>query len=167
MREMLELNSLQEAADRQSTRIRESLLKAFPAPMMLELNRFQEDADRIRQSALYAFTAICHTPPMKGKVGHIAGRAPVIKHDNPPGKMPNIAICKLAINAAWQIECETGRPARAVEVIKKLQSWVEQEDVLLEKFKGGVLWQTNLGNPKEFDIEACSKALRRWRKTCP
>ena len=84
----------------------------------------------------------------------------------PPGTLPNIAIGKLAIKAAWEIECKTGRSATADDVMARLQEWAEKGDCeyLHSKFKSGVKWipkRTN--NPKVYSLEACGKALERWQ----
>jgi len=83
----------------------------------------------------------------------------------PPGKMPNTGIGKLAIKAAWKIECESKKRATVDEVIKMLQEWVKSEPELLEVIKNGVVWQTQGCKSKPFDIDACSKALEAWHKS--
>lgn len=84
-----------------------------------------------------------------------------------PGKMPNITIGKLAIKAAWQIECETGKCATADSVIKRLQKWVDTDDYpeLLEKIPHGVTWVTKKGKTNSYDIGACEKTLEAWNKS--
>lgn len=83
-------------------------------------------------------------------------------NDQPPGKMPRTAIGKLAIKAAWQIECETNQKALVNAVITRLRQWVAQEDELLESIPDGVRWQTKNCKAKDFDSVACGKALERW-----
>lgn len=85
--------------------------------------------------------------------------------DNPPGKMPRTAIGKLAIKAAWEIEHETKQRATVNEVIAKLQAWVNKEDALYNVIKNGVSWQTTGLKVKDFDIDACSKALKTWHSS--
>lgn len=92
-------------------------------------------------------------------------QANITDNDSPPGKMPNTNIGKLAVKAAWQIECSTGQQATANKVIKMLQSWVENEPVLLETLPHGVTWTTTKGKVKPFDVEACAKALDTWYKS--
>lgn len=87
-------------------------------------------------------------------------------YSDPPGKTDNkIGITKLAIKAAWKIECDTGRQALALEVIKLLHSWVDKEEILLEEMQDGVIWQTTRGKPKPFELAACGLALKRWNNS--
>ncbi|MGO8754210.1 MAG: hypothetical protein ACLQHK_03140 [Gallionellaceae bacterium] len=86
-------------------------------------------------------------------------------HDKIPGKMPRIAIGKLAVKAAWEIECETGRHATADEVIERLQKWAEagNDGYLHSKIKFGVKWVPKRGKiPKEYKPGACGKTLETW-----
>ena len=85
--------------------------------------------------------------------------------DDIPGKMPQTNIGKLAIKAAWQIECSTGKQATAKQVIEKLQAWTETEPELTEIIPHGVKWATTKGRQKPFDVEACAKALGTDRKS--
>jgi len=85
---------------------------------------------------------------------------------NIPGKMPKVGIRKLAIKAAWQIECVTKKLATSKQVIEMLQSWVEGDyPELLEKIPYGVKWVTGKGEERYFDKEACGKALDTWQKS--
>lgn len=86
-----------------------------------------------------------------------------------PGKQPNTANGKLAVMAAWQIECETGRVANAKAVIARLQAWADEgikPDTLIrsDKAKRGVWWNTGKGE-KLYDLEACTKCLDAWMKS--
>jgi hypothetical protein len=83
--------------------------------------------------------------------------------DDIPGKMPQTNIGKLAIKAAWQIECSTGKQATAKQVIEKLQAWTETEPELTETIPHGVKWATTKGKQKPFDVEACAKTLGTWQ----
>lgn len=83
--------------------------------------------------------------------------------DEIPGKMPRTNIGKLAIKAAWQIECDTSKLATPKQVIEKLQAWTETEPELAETIPHGVKWTTTKGKQKPFDIEACAKALETWQ----
>jgi hypothetical protein len=88
----------------------------------------------------------------------------------PPGKMPNVAVGKLAIKAAWQIECESKRVATAKAVIALLQEWADAGSVpetliCSDKPKHGVKWRTSKGAEKPYDVEACGKALKSWLKS--
>lgn len=82
-----------------------------------------------------------------------------------PGKMPHTAIGKLAINAAWQIEQDTGKQATAKQVIEKLQDWVKTEPELIDTIAHGVIWVTIKGKDKPYDKEACMKTLASWNKS--
>lgn len=88
-----------------------------------------------------------------------------------PGKIPRIAIGKLAVKAAWQIECETRKRATAKQVIEKLQSWVDGKDnpnaiaELTKKTPSGVKWVTSGGKEKCYDARTCQKTLENWNKT--
>lgn len=91
--------------------------------------------------------------------------------DKIPGKIPNTTIGKLAIKAAWLIECETGKRATAKQVIERLQSWVDHKDnpeavtELTGKIANGVMWVTRAGKGRPYDIGACQKALETWNKS--
>jgi hypothetical protein len=87
-----------------------------------------------------------------------------------PGKMPYTSVGKLAINAAWKIECDTKRYASADGVMELLQKWAdagsEPATLWASKIeKRGVEWLTKAGKQKMFDIHACMKALDSWRKS--
>lgn len=86
----------------------------------------------------------------------------------PPGKIPNVDIGKLAIEAAWEMECATGLPAAPKAVIKKLQEWsvIRKEKWLGEVTKTGVKWTSMVtGSEKDYGIGACTKTLQVWRKS--
>lgn len=87
-----------------------------------------------------------------------------------PGRLPRIGIGKLAIEAAWRIEQETGRGATVKDVMQQLHAWGnngDKPDVILksEKSTSGVQWRTTAGKLKTYDAEACGKALGTWQKT--
>lgn len=87
---------------------------------------------------------------------------------NPPGKLPRTSIGKFAIQAAWLIECDTGKAATAKQVIEMLQSWVDLDyPELLEKVPHGVKWATSRSGSKIYGIDACAKALDTWNKSRP
>jgi len=77
-----------------------------------------------------------------------------------------IAITKKSLEAAWEIECETGARATAKEVIALLKIWVtspsRSDDVLMGVTLNGVLWRTAKQENKEYDRAACSVTLRQW-----
>lgn len=87
--------------------------------------------------------------------------------DDPPGITDGmVAITKLAIKAAWEIECETGRKASARNVITKLQEWVanKEEEDLIGATAHGVKWIPTTSDEKLYDIDACRKTLQKWHK---
>ncbi len=79
-----------------------------------------------------------------------------------PGKMPNTTIGKLAIKAAWEIECATSKRATAYQVIEKLQEWEPDEPVIREVIAHGVKWVTKKGKTNKYDIQTCAKTLETW-----
>lgn len=81
-----------------------------------------------------------------------------------PGKLPKIAIGKLAVEAAWEIELETLKIASALAVMERLRAWVEKRegDCLTGKTKHGVTWMTTKLIEKTYDLEACRKTLKTW-----
>lgn len=88
-------------------------------------------------------------------------------NENIPGKIPRIAMRKLVVQAAWEIEGETGRAALAKDVMARLQNWArdgEKAAYLIQSLpeKRAVLWRTSNAGNKVFDIEACGKALKEW-----
>ena len=87
-----------------------------------------------------------------------------VDKSKPPGKMPNTTIGKLAILAAWEIECETLEIAEPPKVIERLQAWVtiKKYPALVESTPHGVKWETTTYKKKEFTLEACQKALGTW-----
>lgn len=103
-----------------------------------------------------------------GKVG--AGRT-AVENSEMPGKLPRVAIGRLAVTAAWQIERECNRAATANKVIERLQAWAtdgEYPDILLRAAprKRAVIWMTKkTGQEKEYDVGACGKTLDEWRKS--
>lgn len=87
-----------------------------------------------------------------------------------PGKLPPREAGKLAIKAAWQIECETKRRASAKEVMTLLQAWADagKESAILIKSlpsKRAVQWLTTKGEYREYTSEACGKTLATWHKS--
>lgn len=87
--------------------------------------------------------------------------------DATPGKIPNVRHGKLAVKAAWQIECTTGKLATVEQVIETLQSWVDSDDYpeLLEKIAHGVRYATISGKDKTYEEGACRKTLGVWNKS--
>lgn len=94
------------------------------------------------------------------------------EHDSTsiPGDMPKTRNRILAVQAAWEIECETGRAALRDDVMERLQLWADDgkhPDVLLgsDKKNRAVIWITARGTQKSFDRDACAKALRQWNNS--
>jgi hypothetical protein len=88
-------------------------------------------------------------------------------NDEPPAVTKGlVTISRLAIKAAWEIECEKKRKASATEVIKRLQEWVtaNQYEELIAVIPHGVKWMTTAPDEKRYDIGACSATLRSWHK---
>lgn len=90
--------------------------------------------------------------------------------DEIPGKPPLREVGKLAIKAAWQIECETKRRASAKEVMTRLQGWADagnESDTLMKSLpaKRAVQWLTTKGAHREYTTEACQEALQRWNES--
>lgn len=89
---------------------------------------------------------------------------------NIPGELPKIAIRKLAVEAAWQIECEEKRRATAKEVMVRLQMWADsgnEPDVLRASDieNRAVIWLTSRCAEKAYSLDACEKTLWAWNST--
>lgn len=88
----------------------------------------------------------------------------------PPGKEPNTSVGKLAVKAAWEIECTEGRRATDIQVMDRLQKWADNgsEPAFLKKSdlaKRSVIWLTSKYKEKIYTLEACQKALESWNKS--
>ena len=95
---------------------------------------------------------------------------PVATVEGMPGKLPLGGAGKLAIKAAWEIECETKRRASAKEVMTQLQAWATagKESAVLTKSlpaKRAVQWLTTKCEHREYTIEACQETLNKWNKS--
>lgn len=100
-----------------------------------------------------------------------------------PGTIAPVASGRLAIKAAWQIECDKGRPATDEEVMAMLRAWGKSgaepnhlmdcdklppgtSSAVVSAVRGGAIpWQTSKGKVNAFSLEACQKALEKWRKS--
>jgi hypothetical protein len=92
------------------------------------------------------------------------------KYGTPPGKKPRVGSGIMTIEAAWQIECATGRKASANDVMNLLQEWADKgEDtgILIASAKKarGVKWMTKKRGERVFKIEACEKVLESWHNS--
>ncbi|MBB5189599.1 hypothetical protein HNQ50_000309 [Silvimonas terrae] len=86
----------------------------------------------------------------------------------PPGYLGRNEITKLAIKAAWEIECQTSDRASPQEVMRLLYTWAEDKVECLKsanRAKRLVIWQTTKLDLAEFTLEACGKALVRWHES--
>ena len=77
---------------------------------------------------------------------------------------------KLAVKAAWIIECKQNRRATDKEVMSLLQEWADKgsEPAVLKKSQMNnrcVIWTTDKCKEKTYTLEACQKALRTWNKS--
>jgi len=88
-----------------------------------------------------------------------------------PGKMPNISVAKLAIQAAWQIEKEKNQRATAQDVMALLQEWADkglEPDCLIrsDKIKRAVVWRKKKDDTEKlYHINACGRALSKWQNS--
>jgi hypothetical protein len=85
---------------------------ALPLPCTLgQLRAFVPDAGLLGCLDEEAVDAV---PPSAGVAA--------VENPDIPGKLPRVAIGRLAVTAAWQIECEFNRAATADKVIERLQA---------------------------------------------
>lgn len=87
-----------------------------------------------------------------------------------PGNEPSISVGKLAVRAAWIIECKEKRRATGKEVMRLLQEWAIKgihPDVLRKSDANnrGVVWITSKYQEKTYTLEACQRALGTWNKS--
>lgn len=93
--------------------------------------------------------------------------APATETARIPGKMPSRAVSKLAVQAAWEIECESKQRATDREVMTRLQQWADNGDKadVLKKSdipNRGVYWLTGKYKENFYSLEACQKTLKTW-----
>jgi hypothetical protein len=87
-----------------------------------------------------------------------------------PGKLPRTSMGKVVIEAAWEIESETGRPALVTQVLKRLWDWASKgmhAEVLIapESSEKKLKWRTIKGASIEYKNSTCQKALETWMKS--
>jgi len=88
-----------------------------------------------------------------------------------PGKVPKTGASRVAVEAAWELERETGHRPTARNVIERMAQWVESGDkhpdilISYKPEKRAIIWLTTTSKENEFDVNACSKALLRWHKS--
>lgn len=92
---------------------------------------------------------------------------PIPSGEQIPGKLPRIAVGRLAVKAAWEIELETKRAATVPDVMKRLQSWADEGKepeylIRSDRKKKCVVWNAG-GKEKDYDEKACGKAIERWK----
>lgn len=121
----------------------------------------------------YALAQIEGSPADAGSKGDAVkvGAGGTAEISGIPGRLPRVAIGRLAVTVAWQIEHESNRAATADKVIERLQAWAtdgEHPDILLRAVprKRAVIWMTKRkGLEKDYDVGACGKTLDEWRKS--
>jgi len=91
-------------------------------------------------------------------------------NDKPPGEMPRIEAGQLTIEAAWEIECETGEKTTSDIVIARLQMWANEKPnnhpALIKSIPHGVVWVTKKDRKeKKYMIEHCGNHLAKWYKS--
>lgn len=86
-----------------------------------------------------------------------------------PGKCGRIAIIQIAIEIAWDIECETEKIATSKEVMKRLREMAQNGGCYSHVLKApaagkdAVIWGAHGGTEsKEWTIRACDAALKKW-----
>lgn len=94
--------------------------------------------------------------------------APTTKDAEPPCITAGmVTITRLAITAAWEIECQSKQKAPAKKVIERLQEWVTSKRYadLIEIIPHGVKWMTTAPDEKPYDIDACRATLKAWHSS--
>lgn len=111
------------------------------------------------------------TPAAKGKTAPAIAGTTSKANDEPPGKMARTEAGKLTIEAAWEIECETGKKTTADIVMDRLQMWANAKPnnhpALIKSIPHGVVWATKKDRKeKNYMIEHCGNHLAEWYKSC-
>lgn len=120
--------------------------------------------DLVMEGMQSATTATPSNPAAPAASEEVAQTNPA---EQVPGVMPRTAIGKLAIKIAWEIELTTAKQATANQVIRRLEELIETETILLEKIPHGIRWMTTNSKEADFSLEACAKALSKWKLTRP
>lgn len=87
-----------------------------------------------------------------------------------PGKSPKTANGKLAVEAAWELECKLSYHPSDKEVMALLIDWAnngKKPDILKAPGKDGrsVEWITSKRVEKNYSIEALQRTLETWEKS--
>jgi hypothetical protein len=128
-------------------------------------------------SAPAATPQVDHVPPSAPDFGEQNQVSPLQSQqairgpeDELPGKLPRIAIGRLAVKAAWEMEREKNQRASAKDVMSRLQQWADngsESDVLKKSDmeNRSVIWLTTKYEEKSYTLEACQKTLETWNKS--
>lgn len=87
-----------------------------------------------------------------------------------PGVMPGTENGKLAVQAAWELECNLKRKSTSKEVMSLLIEWArigEKPGILKEPGKDGrsVEWITDKSKQKNYSLEALGVTLKKWHES--
>lgn len=91
-------------------------------------------------------------------------------NNKPPGKMPRTEVGQLTVEAAWEIECESGERTTADIVMNRLQMWANAKPnnhpALVKSIPYGVVWATKKERKeKNYMIDHCGTHLTEWYKS--
>lgn len=122
------------------------------------LNKNQQPPSTLQDSKKQSSDAVERTTNISGED---------YTKDSPPGKLPRTLIGQLAIQVAWEIEKELGRPATVTEVIARLQNFVttKRHSDIISIIPQGVEWITSSCDEKEYKKDACRHTLKTWHKS--
>jgi hypothetical protein len=133
---------------------------AMLARLRLQTSKVQHVSDTTKAEAI---TVVVH--PSDEQTNSVKGDG----YGEIPGTLPRVGIAKVAVKAAWEIECEskTKNRATAAEVMRRLQEWAEakkESDVLIKRVPHAVEWWAK-GKTKTYGLKACKVTLDRWNKS--
>jgi hypothetical protein len=159
-------------------------LEAEIGTLERELRRYQLMSDGgvpseaiLRDTQLSELTQQIHMLKARGlePASIIDGPGPGAPLEAPPvpGILPSVAIGRLAIEIAWELEQGTTRPALAKNVMEKLidyaTSGVRGADILIKPDANGVRrevsWRTSKGDTRKYTLDALRMALETWMKS--